>query len=427
MVQEAAQEVHDLFDQLGVVALPKTTGNRGIHVFAGLQPRWTSVDVRAAAVAVARELERRRPDLITAAWWKEERGTRVFVDFNQNAPHKTIFGAWSVRARPGAQVSTPFAWDELWAVSPDELTIANVPERARLRGDPWAAWRRSHSRWPRCWPWPSGTGRLVGRCSLAAGVPEDAGRAASGGPQPGEEACPMSTPGPSLGCRSCACRLFSGRGRLAVPVRRPVRPRPSRSPTVPSPVSGRGRGQPWSLWRYRKALPFSSSATAWQAVTMGEGATPLVAIEGGLRLKLDFLMPTLSFKDRGAVVLVAKAAEMGARRLVADSSGNAGASIAAYAARAGIDVEVFVPERHIGQKSGAVDGLRGGRAPRGRFACRRRRRRHRPRRTTGAFYASHVYNPLFHHGTKTFAFELWEQLGGRLPAPSWCPPATAPC
>ena len=100
MVQEAAQEVHDLFEQLGVVALPKTTGNRGIHVFAGLQPLWTSVEVRAAAVAVARELERRRPDLITAAWWKEERGTRVFVDFNQNAPHKTIFGAWSVRAGP---------------------------------------------------------------------------------------------------------------------------------------------------------------------------------------------------------------------------------------------------------------------------------------------------------------------------------------
>jgi DNA ligase D len=139
MVQEAAHEVHALFDDLGVVALPKTTGNRGIHVFAGLQPRWTSVEVRAAAVAVARELERRRPDLITAAWWKEERGSRVFVDFNQNAPHKTIFGAWSVRARPGAQVSTPFSWDELWSVAPDELTIANVPDRARRLGDPWAA------------------------------------------------------------------------------------------------------------------------------------------------------------------------------------------------------------------------------------------------------------------------------------------------
>ena len=85
--------------------------------------------MRAAAVAVARELERRRPDLITAAWWKEERGRRVFVDFNQNAPHKTVFGAWSVRARPGAQVSTPFAWDELDGIDPDELTIATVPAR----------------------------------------------------------------------------------------------------------------------------------------------------------------------------------------------------------------------------------------------------------------------------------------------------------
>jgi DNA ligase D len=139
MVQEAAQEVHELFEELGVVALPKTTGNRGIHVFAGLEPRWTSVDVRAAAVAVARELERRRPDLITAAWWKEERGARVFVDFNQNAPHRTIFGAWSVRARPGAQVSTPFRWDELWSIAPDDLTIANVPARVANVGDPWAA------------------------------------------------------------------------------------------------------------------------------------------------------------------------------------------------------------------------------------------------------------------------------------------------
>jgi DNA ligase D len=138
MLQEAAHEVHDLFAQLGVAALPKTTGNRGIHVFVALQPRWSSFDVRYAAVAVARELERRRPDLITAAWWKEERGARVFVDFNQNAPHKTIFGAWSVRARPGAQVSTPFGWDELDAIVPDELTIVNVPARARHSGDPWA-------------------------------------------------------------------------------------------------------------------------------------------------------------------------------------------------------------------------------------------------------------------------------------------------
>jgi DNA ligase D len=138
MVQEAAHEVRALLDEAGVAAMPKTTGNRGIHVYVRLRPQWTSYEVRSAAVAVARELERRRPDLITAAWWKEERGRRVFVDFNQNAPHKTIFGAWSVRARPGAQVSTPFSWDELDAIDPDALTIATVPSRVAAAGDPWA-------------------------------------------------------------------------------------------------------------------------------------------------------------------------------------------------------------------------------------------------------------------------------------------------
>jgi DNA primase len=104
-----------------------------------LDPRWDSYAVRAAAVAVARELERRRPDILTAAWWKEERGRRIFVDYNQNAPHKTVFGAWSVRARPGAQVSAPFAWEELDDVDPDALTIATVPARFERDGDPWAA------------------------------------------------------------------------------------------------------------------------------------------------------------------------------------------------------------------------------------------------------------------------------------------------
>jgi DNA ligase D len=138
MLQEAARETRTLLDELGVVGLPKTTGNRGIHVYVRLEPRWDSYQVRAAAVAVARELERRRPDLITAAWWKEERGARVFVDFNQNAPHKTVFGAWCVRARPGAQVSTPVSWDDLGTVHPDELTVAVVPERLARLGDPWA-------------------------------------------------------------------------------------------------------------------------------------------------------------------------------------------------------------------------------------------------------------------------------------------------
>ena len=136
-VRAAAAEVHGLLDELGIVGYPKTTGNRGLHVYVRLEPRWDSYQVRAAAVAAARELERRRPELITAAWWKEERGRRVFVDYNQNAPHKTVFGAWSVRARPGAQVSAPVAWDEIETVHPDELTIASVPGRLAADGDPW--------------------------------------------------------------------------------------------------------------------------------------------------------------------------------------------------------------------------------------------------------------------------------------------------
>jgi DNA ligase D len=136
-IREAAREVRALLDELGIVGYPKTTGNRGVHVYVRLEPRWDSYDVRHAAVAAARELERRRPELITAAWWKEERGERVFIDFNQNAPHKTVFGAWSVRARPGAQVSTPLDWEELDQIHPDELTIPVVAERVENGADPW--------------------------------------------------------------------------------------------------------------------------------------------------------------------------------------------------------------------------------------------------------------------------------------------------
>jgi DNA ligase D len=136
-IRAAAGELRRLLDELGIVGYPKTTGNRGLHVYVRLEPRWDSYQVRAAAVAAARELERREPDLITAAWWKEERGRRVFVDYNQNAPHKTVFGPWSVRARPGAQVSAPLTWDEVDRLRPDELTIVTVPERLAAQGDPW--------------------------------------------------------------------------------------------------------------------------------------------------------------------------------------------------------------------------------------------------------------------------------------------------
>ncbi|HEY8340071.1 MAG TPA: non-homologous end-joining DNA ligase [Egibacteraceae bacterium] len=138
MVREAGHRVRELLAELGLSGLLKTTGSRGLHVYVRLLPRWDSYQVRDAAVALARELERRHPELITAAWWKEERGRRVFIDYNQNAPHKTVFGAWSVRARPGAQVSTPVRWDELDDLDPDALTIATVPERVARDGDPWA-------------------------------------------------------------------------------------------------------------------------------------------------------------------------------------------------------------------------------------------------------------------------------------------------
>ena len=138
-VREAAREVKAAFDELQMPVHVKTSGRRGLHVYARLAPRWDSYAVRAAAVALAREMARRRPDLITDAWWKEERGERVFVDFNQNAPHKTVFGAWSARPRVGAQVSTPIGWHEVDDVEPEDLTIATVGARVARSGDPWAA------------------------------------------------------------------------------------------------------------------------------------------------------------------------------------------------------------------------------------------------------------------------------------------------
>ncbi len=137
-VRAAALALRALLDEHGIAAHPKTTGNRGLHVYVRLEPRWDPYEVRSAAVAVARELERRHPEILTAAWWKEERGERVFVDFNQNAPHKSVFGVWSARARPGAQVSCPLRWEDVEQVHPDELTVLTVPDRLDALGDPWA-------------------------------------------------------------------------------------------------------------------------------------------------------------------------------------------------------------------------------------------------------------------------------------------------
>ncbi len=171
-------------------------------------------------------------------------------------------------------------------------------------------------------------------------------------------------------------------------------------------------GRPATLWRYREALPIPEPA----GISLGEGMTPLVTTtRPGTLAKLDYLTPTGSFKDRGAVILLALAKELGVSRVLADSSGNAGAAVAAYSARAGIPCDIYVPAstspgkigqlRAFGAKVVAIQGSRADTADAAAEAADE----------PDVFYASHVYHPFFLQGTKTYAYESWEQLGGRLP------------
>ncbi|TCB90755.1 ATP-dependent DNA ligase [Micromonospora zingiberis] len=134
----AATELRAILDELGVPGWPKTSGGRGVHVYLRIQPRWSFVEVRRATIALGRELARRRPELVTTAWWKEERGERVFVDYNQTARDRTIACAYSLRANARATVSTPVTWDELPDVDPDDFDLRTVPQRLADRGDPHA-------------------------------------------------------------------------------------------------------------------------------------------------------------------------------------------------------------------------------------------------------------------------------------------------
>jgi len=120
----------------GLTGWAKTSGSRGMHIYARIEPRWSFGDVRLAAVAVAREIERRAPDLATSKWWKEERHG-VFVDYNQNAKDRTVASAYSVRPLPDARVSTPLSWDEVPSCDPAAFTIDTVPARFASMGDPW--------------------------------------------------------------------------------------------------------------------------------------------------------------------------------------------------------------------------------------------------------------------------------------------------
>jgi DNA ligase D len=138
-VVTTAGVVHEVLDDLGWIGYPKTSGGRGVHIYVRIRPQWSFIEVRRAAIALAREVERRSPERITTAWWKEERGTRVFLDYNQMARDRTIACAYSLRANARATVSTPVTWSELTEVEPDDFDLRTVPKRFAEIGDPHAA------------------------------------------------------------------------------------------------------------------------------------------------------------------------------------------------------------------------------------------------------------------------------------------------
>jgi len=135
-VRRVAHVAHGVLDDIGAVGWPKTSGGHGMHIYVRIEPRWRFVDVRRAALAFAREVERRAPRDVTTTWWRKDRQPdRLFVDYNQNARDHTIAGAYSVRGVPEATVSTPITWDEVDDVVPGDCTIATVPERFATLGD----------------------------------------------------------------------------------------------------------------------------------------------------------------------------------------------------------------------------------------------------------------------------------------------------
>ncbi|QBF45246.1 non-homologous end-joining DNA ligase [Janibacter limosus] len=135
-VRRVAGVVHEVLDELGIVGFPKTSGGAGLHVYVRIEPRWEFGDVRRAALAFAREVERRVPDEVTTTWWRKDRDpAAIFVDYNQNARDHTIAAAYSVRGNAAATVSTPITWDEVADVEPQDCTIATVPERFARLGD----------------------------------------------------------------------------------------------------------------------------------------------------------------------------------------------------------------------------------------------------------------------------------------------------
>ncbi|HJQ46315.1 MAG TPA: non-homologous end-joining DNA ligase [Amycolatopsis sp.] len=134
-----AQTVREVLDEAGLVGYPKTSGGRGVHVLVRIRPEWDFIDVRHAVIALGREVERRIPDLATIAWWKEERGGKVFLDYNQAARDRTVASSWSVRGTARATVSTPLTWEQLAEADPDDFDVLTVPGWLAEHGDAHAA------------------------------------------------------------------------------------------------------------------------------------------------------------------------------------------------------------------------------------------------------------------------------------------------
>ena len=162
----------DVLAEHGLTGFPKTSGKRGIHINARVERGNGFTATRRAALAFAREVERRMPGVATTAWWKEER-QGVFLDYNQNARDRTVASAYSIRPMPDARVSTPLDWDEVADVDPSRFTVRTVPERLRAARRP----RRRHRRargdlWTPCWIWRAGCRRRSGRCAWPPHFPK---------------------------------------------------------------------------------------------------------------------------------------------------------------------------------------------------------------------------------------------------------------
>ena len=150
-----APHVRELLAEFGMQGWPKTSGGRGVHIYVPIQPRWTFQEVRRSVIAFGRELERRLPDRVTMNWWKEERGEKIFIDYNQMARDRTIASAYSIRPKPRAPVSAPLDWDELPDVTPFDFDVLTMPARSPRSATSTPAWPTTRSASSRCSNWSS--------------------------------------------------------------------------------------------------------------------------------------------------------------------------------------------------------------------------------------------------------------------------------